>query len=172
MSEKSNGGEPLLRVKHLKQYFPVGTGLLIDRTVAHVHAVDDVSFDLDEGQTLGLVGESGCGKTTLSRSLLRLIEPTEGSVAFQGRDVTHMSSRKLRPLRREMQMVFQDPFGSLNPRKRISQIVGAPLALHGVDKGEVPGRVRPARPRARSTSVDLRHGGRRRRRTSWSTPPG
>jgi oligopeptide/dipeptide ABC transporter ATP-binding protein len=137
----NGGGGPLLHVEHLKQYFPVHAGLVVDRTVAHVHAVDDVSFDLDEGQTLGLVGESGCGKTTLSRSLLRLIEPTGGTVAFQGRDVTHISTRQLRPLRREMQMVFQDPFASLNPRKRISQIVGAPLTLHGVAKGEIPSRV-------------------------------
>jgi len=139
---ESNGGGPLLQIEHLKQYFPVASGLLVHRTVGHVHAVDDVSFDLDEGQTLGLVGESGCGKTTLSRSLLRLIEPTEGSIAFQGQDVTHMSMRKLRPLRSEMQMVFQDPFASLNPRKRVVQIVGAPLTLHGVSKGEIADRVR------------------------------
>jgi len=137
-----NGDQPLLEVRHLKQYFPVKAGVVFDRTVAHVHAVDDVSFDLDEGQTLGLVGESGCGKTTLSRSLLRLIEPTDGSVAFQGNDVSHLSARKLRPLRREMQMVFQDPFASLNPRKRIAQIVGAPLRLHGTPRDEIADRVR------------------------------
>jgi len=137
-----NGDQPLLEVRHLKQYFPVKAGVVFDRTVAHVHAVDDVSFDLDEGQTLGLVGESGCGKTTLSRSLLRLIEPTDGSVAFQGNDVSHLSARKLRPLRREMQMVFQDPFASLNPRKRIAQIVGAPLRLHGAPRDEIADRVR------------------------------
>ena len=140
MSE--NGDQPLLEVRHLKQYFPVKAGVVFDRTVAHVHAVDDVSFDLDEGQTLGLVGESGCGKTTLSRSLLRLIEPTDGSVAFQGNDVSHLSARRLRPLRREMQMVFQDPFASLNPRKRIAQIVGAPLRLHGTPRDEIADRVR------------------------------
>ena len=140
MSE--NGNQPLLEVRHLKQYFPVKAGVVFDRTVAHVHAVDDVSFDLDEGQTLGLVGESGCGKTTLSRSLLRLIEPTDGSVAFQGNDVSHLSARRLRPLRREMQMVFQDPFASLNPRKRIAQIVGAPLRLHGTPRDEIADRVR------------------------------
>jgi len=137
-----NGDQPLLEVRHLKQYFPVKAGVVFDRTVAHVHAVDDVSFDLDEGQTLGLVGESGCGKTTLSRSLLRLIEPTGGSVAFQGNDVSHLSARRLRPLRREMQMVFQDPFASLNPRKRIAQIVGAPLRLHGTPRDEIADRVR------------------------------
>jgi len=137
-----NGDQPLLEVRHLKQYFPVKAGVVFDRTVAHVHAVDDVSFDLDEGQTLGLVGESGCGKTTLSRSLLRLIEPTDGSVAFQGNDVSHLSARRLRPLRREMQMVFQDPFASLNPRKRIAQIVGAPLRLHGTPRDEIADRVR------------------------------
>ena len=139
---RENGDQPLLEVRHLKQYFPVKAGVVFDRTVAHVHAVDDVSFDLDQGQTLGLVGESGCGKTTLSRSLLRLVEPTEGSVAFEGNDVSHLSARRLRPLRREMQMVFQDPFASLNPRKRIAQIVGAPLRLHGTPRDEIADRVR------------------------------
>jgi len=136
-----NGDQALLRVEHLKQYFPVKAGVVFDRTVAQVHAVDDVSFDLEEGQTLGLVGESGCGKTTLSRSLMRLIEPSDGTVAFAGQDVTHISARKMRPLRREMQMVFQDPFASLNPRKRIAQIIGAPLRLHGVPKADIRERV-------------------------------
>jgi len=132
----------LLSVEHLKQHFPVKAGVVFDRTVAHVHAVDDVSFELGEGETLGLVGESGCGKTTLSRSLMRLLEPTDGRVLFRGRDVTHASARELRPLRRQMQMVFQDPYASLNPRKRIEQIVAAPLRLHGHDKSEIGARVR------------------------------
>jgi oligopeptide/dipeptide ABC transporter ATP-binding protein len=134
--------EPLLRVEHLKQHFPIKSGLLVDREVGRVHAVDDVSFELREGETLGLVGESGCGKTTLARSLMRLIEPTDGRIVFRGQDITKASRRELRPLRRELQMVFQDPFASLNPRKRVVQIVGAPLRLHGVERASVEERVR------------------------------
>jgi oligopeptide/dipeptide ABC transporter ATP-binding protein len=133
--------EPLLRVKNLKKYFPIRGGLL-SREVARVHAVDDVTFELREGETLGLVGESGCGKTTLSRALMRLIDSTEGAIRFRGDDITHASRKALQPLRREMQMVFQDPFASLNPRKRISQIIGMPLRLHGVERDQVDDRVR------------------------------
>ncbi len=129
----------LVGVEHVKQYFPVRKGLL-NRTVGHVHAVDDVSFDLRRGETLGLVGESGCGKTTLSRTIMRLLAPTSGQIAFDDHDITRASRREMRPLRKDMQMVFQDPFASLNPRKRIAQIVGAPLLLHGVDKAEITQR--------------------------------
>jgi len=132
---------PLLSVEHLEQHFSVRDGVVFDREVARVHAVDDMSFELAERETLGLVGESGCGKTTLARSLMRLLEPTGGKIAFGGRDITHASAREMRPLRREIQMVFQDPFASLNPRKRVAQIVGAPLRLHGVPRDEVPQRV-------------------------------
>jgi oligopeptide/dipeptide ABC transporter ATP-binding protein len=132
----------LLDVDHLQLYFPLKTGLLIDRTVGHVHAVDDVSFKLAEGETLGIVGESGCGKTTLARSLIRLLEPTAGTIRFRGADITHAGRRALVPLRAEMQMVFQDPQASLNPRKRVGQIVGTPLRLHGVPRSDVEGRVR------------------------------
>jgi oligopeptide/dipeptide ABC transporter ATP-binding protein len=126
----------LLDVEHLKQHFPIRTGVL-NRVGGHVHAVDDVSFSLREGETLGLVGESGCGKTTLSRTLLRLLEPTDGRIRFRGRDITHASRRELRPLRSEMQMVFQDPYASLNPRKRVGQIIGAPLELYGVPRNQI-----------------------------------
>ncbi|HYH58529.1 MAG TPA: ABC transporter ATP-binding protein [Thermoleophilaceae bacterium] len=125
------GSDPLIRVEHLKHHFPIKSGLLFDRTVDRIHAVDDVTFELREGETLGLVGESGCGKTTLVRAIMRLVEPTEGTIRFGGRDISHASQRELRPLRRQMQMVFQDPYASLNPRKRVDQIVASPMRLHG-----------------------------------------
>jgi oligopeptide/dipeptide ABC transporter ATP-binding protein len=127
--------ESLVEVSHLKQYFPIKDGILLEREVARVHAVDDVSLSIRPGETFGLVGESGCGKSTLSRAILRLLEPTDGTVTFDGQDITKFSRRQMRPLRREMQMIFQDPFASLNPRKRIGQIVGDPIRLHGKVKG-------------------------------------
>jgi oligopeptide/dipeptide ABC transporter ATP-binding protein len=127
----------LMSVEHLKVLFPVKAGLIIDRTVAHVHAVDDVSFALDQGETLGVVGESGCGKTTLIRALVRLIEPTSGQIKFREADITKASRRSMRPIRREMQMVFQDPQASLNPRKRIRQILATPLKIRGVPNREL-----------------------------------
>ncbi|MDO8210512.1 ABC transporter ATP-binding protein [Conexibacter sp. CPCC 206217] len=132
----------MLEVDHLQLYFPIKRGVIVDRTIGHVHAVDDVSLTLDEGETLGIVGESGCGKTTLSRSIVRLVEPTAGSIKFRGRDITKAGRRELQPVRREMQMVFQDPQASLNPRKRVGQIVGAPLELHGVGRRETERKVR------------------------------
>ena len=128
-------GEPLLEVEHLVKHFPIKEGLIIDREVAAVHAVDDVSLTLNEGETLGLVGESGCGKSTLCRSIMQLLKPTSGSVRFQGEELVGRSRKDLQPLRRQMQMIFQDPFASLNPRKRVGQIVGDPLALHGIASG-------------------------------------
>src|SRR5262245_46922111 len=122
---------PVLEVKDLKKHFPVKKGLL-RRTVGHVYAVDGVSFTIGEGETLGLVGESGCGKTTAGRAVLRLIEPTSGSVKVEGREITGLSKMEMRPYRREMQIVFQDPFSSLNPRMTASGIVGEPLQVHGV----------------------------------------
>ena len=120
---------PLLEVRHVKKYFPIRKGLL-QREVAHVHAVDDVTFEVRAGETLGLVGESGCGKSTLGRTLIRLLEPTAGEVLFQGTHIEKLGRRRLRPLRSEMQMVFQDPYASLNPRKRVGTIVSDPMRIH------------------------------------------
>ena len=122
---------PVLEVAGLSKHFPVRKGLL-RRTVGHVYAVDDVSFTIGAGETLGLVGESGCGKTTVGRVILRLIEPTAGTIRLDGRDVTRLGKLDMRPFRREMQIIFQDPFSSLNPRKRAGDIVGEPLKVHGV----------------------------------------
>jgi oligopeptide/dipeptide ABC transporter ATP-binding protein len=122
---------PLVEVHHLKKYFPIKKGVL-QREVARVHAVDDVSFSVRKGETLGLVGESGCGKSTLGRTIVRLLEPTDGQVVFEGKDITHLGTRRLRPLRREMQMIFQDPYASLNPRKRVGSIIGDPMKIHGL----------------------------------------
>jgi oligopeptide transport system ATP-binding protein len=128
---RESGETPLLRVRHVKKYFPIRKGVL-QREVARVHAVDDVSFEVNEGETLGLVGESGCGKSTLGRTLVRLLEPTDGEIVFQGRPIQHLGTRSLRPLRREMQMVFQDPYASLNPRKRVGTIVSDPMRIHNL----------------------------------------
>jgi oligopeptide transport system ATP-binding protein len=122
--------EPLLEVTDLVKHFPVKRGL-IDREVDWVKAVDGVSFSVGRGETLGLVGESGSGKSTLSRTILQLLEPTSGSVVFDGREIAGLPRRRMRPLRSEMQMIFQDPFASLNPRKRAGQIVGDPLRQFG-----------------------------------------
>ncbi|NQW61183.1 MAG: ABC transporter ATP-binding protein, partial [Deltaproteobacteria bacterium] len=123
--------EPLVRVAGLKKYFPIQKGLL-GRTVGQVKAVDDVSFDIFPGETLGMVGESGCGKTTVGRTLLRLIEPTSGSAHFKGRDLFKLSPSELRAERRNLQIVFQDPYSSLNPRMTIESIVGEAMRIHGV----------------------------------------
>jgi oligopeptide transport system ATP-binding protein len=125
-----------LEVADLVKHFPVKRGLFVDREVDRVRAVDGVSFSVDSGETLGLVGESGCGKSTACRAVLQLLKPTSGSVRFEGREIAGLSRRAMRPLRREMQMVFQDPYASLNPRKRVGQIVGAPLKLQREASGE------------------------------------
>jgi oligopeptide transport system ATP-binding protein len=122
-------GEPLLDVRNVKKYFPIRKGVM-QREVARVHAVDDVSFAVREGETLGLVGESGCGKSTLGRTIVRLLEPTAGEILFHGRPIQDLGPRKLRPLRRQVQMVFQDPYASLNPRKRVGTIIGDPMKIH------------------------------------------
>jgi oligopeptide/dipeptide ABC transporter ATP-binding protein len=126
-----NGATPLVETIHVRKYFPIKAGLL-QREVARVHAVDDVSIQVFEGETLGLVGESGCGKSTFGRTVVRLLEPTDGDVRFQGESIAKLGTRALRPLRREMQMVFQDPYASLNPRKRVGSIIGTPLKIHGI----------------------------------------
>jgi len=132
----------LVEVSHLECHFPVRAGVLFERQRARVRAVDDVSFELPGGQTLGLVGESGCGKTTLARCLVRLLEPTRGTIHFAGRDITHLGARALRPGRREMQMVFQDSASALNPRRRAGQAVAQPLRLAGVERAEAAARAR------------------------------
>jgi oligopeptide/dipeptide ABC transporter ATP-binding protein len=135
-SSGRDAGDPLLRVAGLTKHFPIRRGLL-QRQVGAVQAVDGLTFDVYRGETLSLVGESGCGKTTTGRMLTRLIEPTAGTLHFEGEDVTHWSVGKLRPLRRDVQMIFQDPYGSLNPRHTVGTIVGAPFQLQGIrpDKG-------------------------------------
>jgi oligopeptide/dipeptide ABC transporter ATP-binding protein len=122
----------VLEVRGLKKYFPVKRGLL-RRTVGHVHAVDDVSFSIGAAETVGLVGESGCGKTTVGRTVLRLIEPTAGSIRLEGHEISTLGKAELRPLRQRMQIIFQDPFSSLNPRMRAGDIVAEPLKLHGAE---------------------------------------
>jgi oligopeptide/dipeptide ABC transporter ATP-binding protein len=129
-------------VEHLKVFFPIKQGLIIDREVARVHAVNDVSLAVAEGETIGLVGESGCGKTTLSRTIMRLIDATDGRIEFRGSDITEAGRKQMGPIRREMQMVFQDPFASLNPRKRVAEIIGMPLRLHGSARNDVEPKVR------------------------------
>jgi oligopeptide/dipeptide ABC transporter ATP-binding protein len=124
--------DELLRVEGLKKHFPVTRGIIFQKQIDSVKAVDGVSFTLNEGETLGVVGESGCGKSTMARCLLKLLEPTEGKIVFQGRDISALSRRDMRPIRREMMMVFQDPYASLNVRKRVGFIVAEALDVHGI----------------------------------------
>jgi oligopeptide/dipeptide ABC transporter ATP-binding protein len=131
---------PLLRVSGLRKHFPVRRGLL-RRQAGAVRAVDGLDFDVLRGETLSLVGESGCGKTTTGRLLTRLLEPTAGSIIFDGRDITRLTPRRMRPLRRDIQMIFQDPYSSLNPRHTVGTIVAAPFRIQGIDP---PGGVRAA----------------------------
>ena len=126
----------LLEINNLKMYFPVTSGMLFQRTVAHVKAVDDVSFAIRRGETLGLVGESGCGKTTTGRCILQLYKPTSGQVIFEGQDLTQLGTKQMRAMRREMQVIFQDPYSSLNPRMTAGNIIGEPLIVHGLVHGK------------------------------------
>jgi len=124
----------LLEVKHLKKHFPIKGGVF-SKTIGYVYAVDDVNFTLAKGETLGLVGESGCGKSTTGRTILRLIEPTAGAISFEGQDITTLDKSAMRALRREMQIIFQDPYASLNPRMTVGSIIGEPLEIHKIAKG-------------------------------------
>ncbi|NQW22287.1 MAG: dipeptide ABC transporter ATP-binding protein [SAR202 cluster bacterium] len=126
----------LVEVKDLQMYFPVSSGILFQRTVANVKAVDGVSFTVKRGETLGLVGESGCGKTTTGRCILQLYKPTGGQVIFDGKDLTKMNTKQMRGMRREMQVIFQDPYSSLNPRMTAGNIIGEPLIVHGLVKSK------------------------------------
>jgi oligopeptide transport system ATP-binding protein len=126
--------ETLLEVKHLKKHFPIKGGVF-SKTIGYVYAVDDINFTLEKGETLGLVGESGCGKSTTGRTILRLIEPTDGAIYFEGQDITTLDKSAMRALRREMQIIFQDPYASLNPRMTVGSIIGEPLEIHKIAKG-------------------------------------
>ncbi len=132
----TDDGDVLLRVRDVKKHFPVKSTSLLRRSREFVHAVDGVSFDLRRGETLGIVGETGCGKSTLARCITRLYDVTDGQVEFEGEDISSLSSRRLRPIRRDMQMIFQDPYGSLNPRRRVGSIIGDPFTIHGVADGK------------------------------------
>ena len=125
---------PVIEVAGLKKHFPVKKGLL-RRTAGYVYAVDGVSFSINQGETLGLVGESGCGKSIVARTVLRLVEPTAGTIRLDGADITHLGKTALRPHRRQMQIIFQDPFSSLDPRMAAGDIVAEPLRVHGLASG-------------------------------------
>jgi oligopeptide transport system ATP-binding protein len=139
--EASDGAGPnaesaLLEVRDLVKHFPIKTGVIFDHEVGRVRAVDGVTLNVQEGETLGLVGESGSGKSTLGRTILQLIPPTSGSVRFEGQEIVGRRGRAMQSVRREMQMIFQDPYASLNPRQRVGQIVGTPLRIHGLASGD------------------------------------
>jgi peptide/nickel transport system ATP-binding protein/oligopeptide transport system ATP-binding protein len=127
--------EPLVEVRDLVKHFPLTSGIIIQHQIGAVHAVDGVSFDVMRGETLGIVGETGCGKSTTARLITRLLEPTSGTVRFDGQDISHLRSGQVKPLRKEMQMIFQDPYSSLNPRKTVGSIIAEPYKIHGLKEG-------------------------------------
>ena len=131
-----DGREPLVRVSGVKKYFPITQGIIFQREIGRVHAVDGVDLEVAPGETLGIVGETGCGKSTLARLICRLLPVTEGTIEFDGQDITNMKGNQLRRLRREIQMIFQDPYSSLNPRKRVGAIIGDPFEIHGLADGK------------------------------------
>ncbi|MGH2737247.1 MAG: ABC transporter ATP-binding protein [Actinomycetota bacterium] len=128
-------GEPLVRLRGVKKYFPITRGIILQRKVGQVHAVDGIDLEIPAGETFGLVGETGCGKSTTARLVARLLDATGGSIEYDGKDITRLSRRRMRPLRREIAMIFQDPYASLNPRKTVGSIIGEPFQIHGL-----PGR--------------------------------
>jgi oligopeptide/dipeptide ABC transporter ATP-binding protein len=128
--------QPLVRVSGVKKYFPITQGIIFQREVGRVHAVDGVDLEVYPGETLGIVGETGCGKSTLARLVCRLLPVTEGTIEFDGQDITNLKGDRLRQLRREIQMIFQDPYSSLNPRKRVGAIIGDPFEIHGLAEGK------------------------------------
>jgi len=133
-NNQTQTGDVLMEVQNLKMYFPVTSGIFFQRTVANIKAVDDISFAVKKGETLGLVGESGCGKTTTGRCILQLYRPTAGAITFNGTNLCELNNRSLRPMRRQMQIIFQDPYSSLNPRMTAGSIIGEPLIVHGLAK--------------------------------------
>jgi oligopeptide/dipeptide ABC transporter ATP-binding protein len=138
----SAGTEPLVKLVGVKKHFPITRGIILQRTVGKVHAVDGVDLEVFPGETVGLVGETGCGKSTTARLITKLYDVTEGQVFFQGQDITHMDRRTMRPIRRDIQMIFQDPYASLNPRKTVGTIIAEPFEIHGtVPKGKVKSEV-------------------------------
>ncbi|HKN93766.1 MAG TPA: dipeptide ABC transporter ATP-binding protein [Thermoleophilaceae bacterium] len=128
--------EPLIEVRDVVKHFPISQGILFQRQVGAVHAVDGVSFDVMRGETLGIVGETGCGKSTTARLISRLLEPDSGTIKFEDRDITHLKQRQVKPLRKEVQMIFQDPYSSLNPRKTVGSIIAEPYKIHGLKEGQ------------------------------------
>ncbi|HXR29465.1 MAG TPA: dipeptide ABC transporter ATP-binding protein [Solirubrobacteraceae bacterium] len=133
--QRAPTGEPLVEVRDLVKHFPITRGIVVQRSIGAVRAVDGVSFDVARGETLGIVGETGCGKSTTARLMMRLLDATSGEVRFEGQDITRLRGARLKALRRDMQMIFQDPYSSLNPRKTVGSIIGEPFAIHGLEQG-------------------------------------